>query len=63
LRKVASINDSSKKKERQIKLEDFGLNISQIKRLEMPLKSNAIKERLSSNKPYRTFDHANNQSG
>jgi hypothetical protein len=50
LRKVVGNNERSKRKEKQAKLEDFGLNITQIKRLDMPLKRETFKDRLSSNK-------------
>lgn len=38
LKKVVGNNDRGKKQEKSLKLEDFGLNITQIKRLDMPHK-------------------------
>jgi hypothetical protein len=38
LKKVVSNNDRGKRKNNDAKIEDFGLNITQIKRLDMPLK-------------------------
>lgn len=49
LRKVVNNNDRSKKKDKQSKIEDFGLNITQIKRLDMPMKE-TLKGRLAFNK-------------
>lgn len=49
LRKVVNNNDRSKKKDKQSKIEDFGLNITQIKRLDTPMKE-TLKGRLAFNK-------------
>lgn len=38
LKKVVSSNDRGKRKDKDAKIEDFGLNITQIKRLDMPHK-------------------------
>lgn len=50
LKKVVNNNDRTKKQDKQLKLEDFGLNITQIKRLDLPPKRETLKDRLSSNK-------------
>lgn len=38
LKKVVINNERGKRKDKDAKIEDFGLNITQIKRLDMPLK-------------------------